>query len=248
MSRLRDGLCAALCAVATAATGAERIEIGALDFPPYYMVRDYNSVSGCLPDMLRDVAGEAGLDYEVHGYPAKRLFTNIAAGKTQLWFGTKGVPEYDDKVYYSRDSLLDIKMAVYRLPATPELQKKEQLAGQSVIVIYGYAYGGFVSFLKDPANHITLQETTSHKSALLMLLNNRADYLLDYTQPVERALALTGPLPIVETRLSTIPLHFVVPKAYPQAESLLKKIELAAETLKKRGLLQQHLSCARYGE
>lgn len=224
----------------------EQIEIGVLDNPPYYIVQDAYNISGCLADLLREVAKEAKLNYRMIGYPGSRLYKNIATGDTQLWFGTKGVPVYDDKVLYSSESLVTVQLGLYRLPKTPEITQKEKLAGKSVIVILGFAYIGFIDFLKDPKNKVQLQSNPSHTGALMMLLNKRADYLLDYTQAVEGVLIKRPNTEVERTILTTVPLYFVVSKAYPNAQELLKKIEDAVAFLKKKDALKEHITCSKY--
>lgn len=223
-----------------------KLEIGAMDFPPYSIVKDGQEPSGCLIDYMKHVAKEGGIDAVVKGYPPKRLFTNIASGATNLWLGTRGVPEYEGKVLYGSKPVAEIKMTAYKLPGTPALTKKEDLAGKSVIVIYGFAYGGFIQYLKNPANQVRLQETNNHKSALLMLNNGRADYLLDYDQIIQQTLEQVGPMPLDEIPLQRIPITFVVSQASPNAEQILKRFEQAAKQLAQKGEDKYHLQCKGY--
>lgn len=205
-----------------------------------------DKISGCLADLLHAVASEAQLNYRMVGYPGSRLYNNIANGDTQLWFGTKGVPAYDDKVIYSKESLVNLQLGLYRLKGTLEITKKEDLAGKSVLTILGFAYSGFIDFLKDPKNKVHLQSNTTHSGALMMLLNKRGDYLLDYTQTIEGLLKTRDAKNVETTILSNVPLFFVVPKAYPKAQELINKIETAVETLKKKDELKVHTSCSKY--
>jgi polar amino acid transport system substrate-binding protein len=225
---------------------SDLIEIGVLDYPPYYIVKDMDKISGCLADLLNAVATEAQLNYHMVGYPSSRLYNNLANGDTQLWFGTKGVPAYDNKVLYNKESLVNLQLGLYRLKETPEITKKEDLAGKSVLVILGFAYSGFIDFLKDPKNKVQLQSNTTHSGALMMLLNKRGDYLLDYTQTIEGFLKTRGSKNVETTILTSVPLFFVVSKAYPKAQELMSKIESAIESLKKKDELKLHISCSKY--
>ena len=78
-------------------------------------------VRGVLLAPIDKLMHEAGLSYRLNGYPAKRLYRNLATGETDFFIGSKGVPEYEGKVYMSPSPINVIQLQLYRLPQTPAL-------------------------------------------------------------------------------------------------------------------------------
>lgn len=64
---------------------SEPLEIGMLDFPPYYILGKNEEVKGgLLVDMLVKIFDRAGIEYTLAGYPPKRLYSNVV-GITHVW-------------------------------------------------------------------------------------------------------------------------------------------------------------------
>ncbi len=56
---------------------AAPLEIGALDFPPYFILENNSKVKGGIHiDMLKMMFEKVGIEYTLKGYPPKRLYTN----------------------------------------------------------------------------------------------------------------------------------------------------------------------------
>ncbi len=228
-------LALSLC-LAVPIQGETRIlKAGVLDFPPYYIVKSENDVTGSLADVIRRVLDRAGFQYVLNGYPPKRLYKNLADGTTQVWLGVSGVPEYEGKVLYSNIKVEEIEVRLYTLEGKPLLKSLENLKGKTVIIQRGYGYGGIITFLEDPRNSITADYTDGHDLAFRKLLKGRADYLLDYRQPAEALIRKERFSGVKSSPIKTIGVYFIVSKKAPDAENLLKKMDAAYLALKKEG-------------
>ena len=212
---------------------AQELEVGCLDFPPFYVVKADNPPEGPYIDFLKDVLNMVGEKYRIVGYPPARLYHNLAIGKTNIWMGTKGVAAYEGKVIVSPEKITDIHLRVYAIGNKPLPKSMEDLKGKTLIAIFGYNYGGVVKYLTDPANNITLDTASTHELALRKLFGGRADYLLDYKEPVEKTLKGMSPLPDLRySELSKIELYFNISKSTPNAEALMQKMMDAYHALR----------------
>lgn len=224
-----------LCVSIPKGDAAEPLKIGVLDFPPYYVVKSESNVGGSLADVIKKTMDRVGIPYELSGFPPKRLYKNLGEGGTHVFLGTRGVPDYEGRVFYSDIKVEEIEVRLYTLKDKPLLKSLQELKGKQVITQRGYGYGGMVTFLEDPANSITVDPTDGHDLAFKKLIKGRADYLLDYRQPAEAVIRkerLTG---LKYSSLKNLRVQFIVSKKAPDAENLLKKIDAAYLALKKEG-------------
>ncbi len=214
------------------------VKIGILDFSPFYVIEEGKEPTGLVLEALKIAMTKAGFAYEIKDYPPKRLYQNLAEGKSELFLGIKGVPELEDRVLYGRSKITTIDMRVYTRAETPTPKTKDELKGKKIIVIRGYSYGGFIKYLQDPANQIEVDESDNHEIAFKKLQAKRADYLLDYRQPADdaiKALTLTG---VQNNSLSLLDIVIIVSKQTPNGQELVDKLERAFEELRKEGKLK----------
>ena len=94
------------------------IKAGITDFRPFYSVDSKNKLEGSLYGLMTKTMEKAGLQYTMIGYPAKRLYTQLADGRTHTFFGLKGSPIYEGKVLYSKQPLTEIRLRIYGLTGT----------------------------------------------------------------------------------------------------------------------------------
>ena len=214
---------------------ADEYKVGVLNFPPYFIIKENNELQGSLYILLKKVLDNAGIKYSTQGFPPSRLYNNLKTGKTNIWLGIKGVKKYDAVVLYSKVSPKTIDVRVYTNEQVNPPKSINELKGKKVIIIRGYHYGGFIKFLKDPANQIILHPTNDHIQAFKMLLAHRANYLVDYRQPAKWTFK-SGSLPqkdINDVSIKKIKIFFIVSKKTPNAISLMKRIERSYGKLKK---------------
>jgi len=215
---------------------AAPLEIGALHFPPYYLVENGSTVTGgYLTYYIKKIFATAGLDYVFKGYPPKRLYLNVGNGTTQIWLGTIGVPEYEGKTLVSK-KILAINLEVYSAGPAETLPKTlDDLKGKSVITIRGYAYGGMIFALQDPKNNIKLEIANSHATGFEMLRVGRADFLFDYIEPATETLANMNFPNVNKRSWKAIDIYFHVSKSLPDAQAIMDKLMKAHDALTDEG-------------
>ena len=219
-------------------TQAEPYKVGILNFPPYSVIEKSGRYKGILVELLEKVLKKADVSYAVTPVPQKRLFNNLATGNTDIYMGIKGVPGYEGKVIFSDFGVADIDLRVYSLKGKPLIQTRDQLKGKKLIVIMGYGYGGLIRYLKDPANRIAIDPTSTHVLAFRKLKAGRADYVLDYRRPGNIAVSEEGMTQeVLSHSIAKLNIYFIVSKKTPDAQRLMKRMEDAYEALKAEGKL-----------
>ena len=100
------------------------------------------------------------------------------------------------------------------------------------------SYGGWRTYLDDPANGVQLIEARTPEQALQLLTAGRAPILLQYALPMERALAAQPTPNLQSTLISSLDCHFVVSLKRADAAELVAKLDASFEKLKAAGKLQ----------
>ncbi|MBF0228407.1 MAG: transporter substrate-binding domain-containing protein [Desulfamplus sp.] len=214
---------------------AQEFEVGVFNFPPFAVIEEGKEPSGILIDYIKPILKKCNLTYSIKGYPPKRLYKYLADGETEIALGVKGVPELEGNVLYSNEKITDIDLRVYSRAETPPIKTKEDMHGKRIITIRGYSYGGFIKYIENPATKIVADVTNGHELAFKKLQAQRADYVLNYSLPSEKALKSINIPGIQSYSISSLELFFIVSKKSPDAENLLKKLEQAFIELKKEG-------------
>jgi ABC-type amino acid transport substrate-binding protein len=146
---------------------------------------------------------------------------------------------------FSKQPITTAEIRAYRRVDTAPLKGKEDLAGQQVITIRGYSYGGLNSFLTDALQRVTLNVTPSHVSAFKMLINGRADYAIDYAGPASEVLAAERIEGVTFEVLSRQEVYLVLSKSYPDAQNVMNRLEAIAATLDVNAMLAQDNASAK---
>lgn len=214
------------------------IKAGAISFPPFYVVNSDQTLSGIFLDIMEKTLLHAKIKYRLNIYPTKRLYNNLKNGETDFFLGIKGSPEYDNHVLYSTTEISQIQLRVYATGDTPLPSTKEDLNNNKVITLRGYSYAGLITYLTDPQNNISISTTSDHRSAFLMLKNNRANYVINYKHPSEAALKMLTIKDLKYTNFYDVKIYFIVSKALPHAAEILRKLEQAYLELLKLGELE----------
>ncbi|MCG8550728.1 MAG: transporter substrate-binding domain-containing protein [Desulfobacterales bacterium] len=187
------------------------------------------------------VAGEilnrAGLSWHAMPYPARRLFDYLKNGKINFSILVRA-SSLNDSCIFSKKPIYNTKLNVYYIGNKIPVKTKEDLIGKHVITIRGYSYGGLRKFVSDPANNVTYEDASTHKAAFEMLSDNRADYLIDYASAANDILAVHPVKGLKSHSLSQLDIFLVLSKSYPEAETLMMKLEKIVETLNINEILQ----------
>jgi len=212
------------------------VRVGFVEFPPLFSTDQQGHPHGLLINLLRQVLTDAGYDATFFSYPTKRMTTYLIEGKIDLWLGVAAVAE-TDKVLVSDTKVMTIKLQAYHVGDKPSIKSKSDLNHQTIAVIRGYSYGGWISYIKDPVNNITVIEASTHSAGLSLLKIGRVDYLLDYKTPIDATLDVFELPNLVASPLSAVPVQFVISKQYPHAQQLLELLEASYLELKAQGRL-----------
>lgn len=214
------------------------LRVGVLHIPPLAEVRSPTNTSGPLIDYMHRLLQSAGVAYRMEGFPARRLYRNLAAGESQFWVGIKNVPEYEGKVLYSEQPIYSLHLRLYRLPGTPEIRQLSALQTQRLIVIRGYSYGGLLEPLKQRPMGLQWKDANTNYKALEMLQLRRGDYLLSYAEPIEQLLQ-QRPQTLEHEVLQELPMYLVLSRTTPHAESLMARLNQVASNMRLSGETQK---------
>ncbi len=214
------------------------LRVGVLHIPPLAEVRSPTNTSGPLIDYMHRLLQSAGVAYRMEGFPARRLYRNLAAGESQFWVGIKNVPEYEGKVLYSEQPIYSLHLRLYRLPGSPEIRQLSALQTQRLIVIRGYSYGGLLEPLKQRPMGLQWKDANTNYKALEMLQLRRGDYLLSYAEPIEQLLQ-QRPQRLEHEVLQELPMYLVLSRTTPHAESLMARLNQVASNMLLSGETQK---------
>lgn len=224
------------CAGALAQSAEPTVSVGYYEFPPYSWTNIDGKPRGSILVLTERLLRHAGYRGEYRSLPGARLYAALRDGSVQLWPGAGGKTELAGHTYEARHAMGEFALALYHRPDTPSPRVPEGLMGRGVIVISGYSYWKPVNdLLHDPALQIGLHRTSTHASALEMLLRRRGDYLLDYQAPVEQVRKELGLSPLPFTVLQRMQLRLIASRHAQDGQQLLDDLDRAYEELRAAG-------------
>ena len=210
-------------------------------FPPYYYYDDQKNLKGDLVDIYAKIIENAGYKWQGELLPARRLMSSLENGQFDSSLLVQNtVVQNPENFMCLPFPISQVYLNTYSKMDKMIIQKKEDLLHSKVIVMRGYGYGGIRAWLDDHKYEITLIETNSFDSALLMLENDRADYALLYEVNYETALETLGFRPdnIQETLLESVPIFLHLTKSqFKNPEAILKDLTDSYFDLIHRGKL-----------
>jgi polar amino acid transport system substrate-binding protein len=224
------------------ATEPQTIRMGYIEFSPVFYTDSNGTPQGLLVDLAREVVPAAGYNLELEPLPAKRMASSLIKGDIDLWSGLKTLDGFSENTYTGDSRLLQICLNVYTLGEKSTISTKEDLNQKMIIGLRGFSYGGWISYMKDPTNEVDFIEVNTHESALKVLKRNTKAgnkcYLLDYEQPVEKALRSYSIENLQSKPLNCLDAYFVVSKKTPNAKNVIKNLEATYKTLKASGQIK----------
>lgn len=226
-----------LPAVVFSETPTKKLLLGYIEFPPYTYTNPSGKPAGVLIDLAAKVFPEAGYEWTALSYPVKRMAEYLGSGDIDIWMGLKTLPSFIDKTYIGNKIVAELQLNAYTIGDKSSIVKKEDLVGKSVIILRGYSYGGWVKFITDKKNNVFYINANKHVSALKMLKAKRADYLLDYKEPVELAMDNIEISNLQHNKVSSLPCYFIVTRQLPDGAEIIKKLETVFLEMKKNGQL-----------
>lgn len=208
------------------------IEWGYPEQAPRAFTNSQGQADGYYARLLNVLFKKAGMSWHGASYPAKRLMSNLESGETNFSILVKN-PILDKCCIYSRNPVWNDELRAYYQAGKAPIRKKEDLIGKRVITLAGFAYGGLISFINDPQNQIQNNISQSHEAAFQMLEAGRADYVLDYAEPVIAAgLTKNAAGELDSDVLDMVYMYFVISRSYPNAELVLDRLEAIYKTMR----------------
>lgn len=217
---------------------AEKLKLGYIEFPPFTFTGDSGKPEGILIDLASQVFPEAGYDFDAVSYPVRRLASYIGSGDLDIWMGLKTLPEFKGKAYVGDTIVAELILLAYTKGKKAPILKKEDLSGKTVIVLRGYSYGGWISYINAPENKVNYIKANKHTAAFNMLKAGRADYVLDYKEPSEKALEKVSIPDLEYNQISALPCYFIVSMKRSDGQEVINKLETVFHKLKQEGKLQ----------
>lgn len=205
--------------------------MGYIEFAPYYYTNKHGKAQGHLIDLAKQLADVAGYQLELHAYPARRAGQMLIAGKIDIWLGLPTIIEESKNVLISDTVVDNIHLRAYHLKTLPALTKQNDLDHKKIVILRGYNYGGWIDYIKDPANNVRYLTANSREQALHILAGRNADYLLDYKLTLPLTLASIDFPTLKHNDLFSIDVHMLVSNKLPNADTIMQQFENAFSQL-----------------
>jgi len=216
---------------------AEVIKAAYVELPPYTYTDAAGSPQGSLIDLLAKVSADAGYTYTAESAPARRLFQGVVDGQYDMFIGIKTPEIFQGTTVASKSVIARIELHAWGIGTVPTIKAKEDLVGKQVIVLTGYSYGGWRTYMDDPANSVQVIEARTPEQALQLLTAGRAPLLLQYALPMAQALATHPTADLKSVLISSLDCHFVVSLKRPGATDIVSKLDSSFDKLKAAGKL-----------
>ena len=197
--------------------------------------------AGVIIDITSKTLKKAGYKWTAKSLPTKRMAKMLIEGNIHLWIGLATLPQFKNNTYIGESVVEKLTLRAYTLGKREPILKKEDLSGQTILILRGYSYGGWINYIKNPLNKVKFIEFDSHADAFkglaLFSEKRKACYLLNYKHPSEIALKKKKFPDIQFNDISSLDIHFVVTKKMPEAKTVIDRIESAFRQLKNDGAL-----------
>lgn len=179
---------------------------------------------------------KADLPWRAHAYPSARLMDRLKSGETNFAMLVAS-PALSDCCLYGATPVAAVELRSYRHRTQQPIASADDLIDRRVILILGYAYGGLTQTLGNRSRPEFIQTAVSHASAFQMLGRGRGDYLVDYAGPSSDVLEATPNPTLTFDVISRLGVYLVLNKNYPDAATVLARLDQLSQELDRRRLL-----------
>ena len=210
----------------------DEIEFGYVEMPPRTFTNAQGKPDGQLIRLMTVAMAKAGVPWRARSYPASRLFSNLKEGSTPMSILVRA-PSLEECCLFSKEAVGVAELRVYHVGKKPPIKRRDDLAGKSLIVLRGYSYSGLITYLNDPKNQIATEVAPNHEAAFDMLSAGRADYLVDYSEPSEIALAASPINDVHFDILERADRVLVLSRSYPNAPKLMERLDAVLKSMDK---------------
>lgn len=218
---------------------SQTLRIGYVEFPPMTYTDQNGEPAGLLMESAIKTIEKAGFDWEAVSLPANRIGSLMATGQIHVWLGLDTLPQFKGNTHVGAAVVEKLTLRAYTIGQKPPIHSLQDLNGKTLLILRGYSYGGWTSYIKNPANDIRYLEFNTHEKAFerLKILSERINdlYLLNYKHPSDIVLQKLVLPNIQFNQISSFDMHFVVTKKMVEAEAILERIETAFQQLSASG-------------
>lgn len=218
---------------------SQTLKMGYVEFPPMSYTDQNGQPAGHVMDIAIKSLEKAGFEWTAISLPAKRMAKSLAKGDIQVWLGLASLPQFKGTTHVGKIVVERLILRAYTNGNNPPIREQKDLLGKTLLILRGYSYGGWITFIKDPANKIRHLEFDSHEGAFERLgkLSKRIPeiYLLDYKHPSETVLRNLDLPDIRFNQISSLDMYFVVTRKMDSAKAVLDRIETAFQQLSASG-------------
>lgn len=173
------------------------------------------------------ITKKAGLKLAFKHTPVKRMFRNLETGDANFSIMVK-TKKLNECCITSKDPVHTIQLGVFRHSNAEKIETIEQLVGQKLIVIHGYSYSHYETFLKESKDQIKTIKASSHRAAFELLNAGRADYMLNYNVPAVRKALPQKNNSVSFDLLHETNLYLVLNKIFPNHQETMQRLEKVA--------------------
>ncbi|MEH6491681.1 substrate-binding periplasmic protein [Halopseudomonas sp.] len=240
MAPFQGRICCLLLALLPCLAQAQEapVDIVIANVPPYIQVDQNGLPTGPVVDLVARLFADLQQPYRIRDMPPNRIGLRLSRGQAALTIASGGNPGLSRLARQGNEALVSMDLNVYRKPGTPAINSVEDFAGKRVIVITAYSYGNVDAKLAQNQPPTLKIYANSHEAALQMLLHGRAEYLLDYAEPLLGHLKTLPSGSVAADSIRSIPMYWYLSRQYPHPE-LLDQLDQAVRTQRATGELQR---------
>jgi ABC-type amino acid transport substrate-binding protein len=209
------------------AADSETLRIAVAEFPPGFVSLPDGKAGGAAVPIVEAIFREAGYGTDLHIYPIGRVHALIEDGSVDVSVATRFF-DTDGSMIFTDTPFGSIQISLFFREGVPGVASLAELDGKAVIIPIGQSTP--LAMLQQAAPNAQILQPRTHENALHMLRSSRANYLLDWRDPIITLLTER------KERLRHLDLppehsYFVIPRHRKDAEDLVRRLDLAMKKL-----------------
>lgn len=215
-------------ASASVAGESEPLIVGLFDALPANTA-EKNPVFGRSAIWSRKILDAAGLEAKWRSMPPGRLYRLLALGEVNLAVGAAYIAENEPEILAGSSSAFLMDIGLYAREAT--IPPLAALSDETLILVHGYTYKGIAEELATLGDDIQKIYASDHRTALAMLDSGRARYMIGLHPMMQPLAAEDTSKPVFRRTLKSVNVTWLVYRNTPNAEGLLRRLDLETEAL-----------------
>lgn len=225
---LTISLCTLLLTHSAFGRDTEPLKIVFTEFPPYTYTNENGDPQGYFVELISRLLEQRNISHSFSSHPTPRVHFQLKSGEADIYLGPQGVPNLQQHIRsVPLPDDFTIRLFLWRRPNTINAKSITEIHNQSLAIINGFGYGGILQELDKTKNKVQIIRSNSHGNALKMLISGRADYLLDYLQPVNTELSAHPNTELLKHPILNIKVAFMVSRNAANSRELFELLGAA---------------------